>query len=80
MARGRASNRNFNRRAKEALIISTTSNFRLLLDVMAATTAIAQTAHAGTVGVPPATQGVTAPALGIQSFFQSKIQSYVSAT
>ena len=46
--------------------------------VMAATTAMTQVAHAGTVGVPPAGQGVTAPTLGIQSFYKSKIQSYVS--
>lgn len=42
---------------------------------MAATTAVAYNAQAGT-SQPPSTQGVTAPALGIQSFYQSKIQSY----
>lgn len=68
------------RERKRDWIISTTSYHLLLLDNMAATTAIAQTVHVGTVGAPPATQGVTAPALGIQSFYQSKIQSYVSAT
>jgi hypothetical protein len=45
---------------------------------MAAITATAHLSHAGTIGAPPAHQGVTAPALGIQSFYQSKIQSYVS--
>lgn len=44
---------------------------------MAATTAVAHHAPAGT-SAPLSNQGVAAPALGIQSFYNSKIQSYVS--
>lgn len=43
-----------------------------------AATAVSHLGHSAVAGSsgPPPTQGVTAPALGIQSFYQSKIQQY----